>query len=37
MKLGYGMRRTPARRYGNGWYVSVTAYSLFIVFCRCPK
>ena len=34
-KMGYGIRRSVARKWGNGWYVSVTAYYIFMVFCHC--
>ena len=37
MKMGYGIRRSPARRWRNGWYVSVTAYYIFMVFCHCDE
>jgi hypothetical protein len=35
MKMGYGIRRSAARKWGNGWYVSVTAYYIFMVYCHC--
>ena len=36
MRLGYGMSRSPAKRWRNGWHVTAAAYYVFIVFCHCP-